>query len=377
MNSQKFFPGYYWDTSSTPPKNMYRGTDVSRGGYVFSKPGMYENVAMLDVNSLHPSSAIAMNYFGDYTPRFKDIMDARLYIKHRNYEPVRHMFDGKLQRYLEDESTADDLAQALKIAINSVYGLTSASFINPFRDSRNVNNIVALRGALFMKTLQDHLTDLGYNVIAIRTDSIKIANATQEAIDICFNMAKEYGYEFEHECTYDRICLVNDAVYIAKYDHYGIRNKGGRHAGEWTATGAQFQQGYVFKKLFSKEELTFDDICETKEVKVGAMYLDMNEGLPEGEHNFQFVGRVGRFCPIKAGCGGGELLVKRDEKYSAVAGTKGYRWLEAEVVKQLSKEDDIDLSYYHRLVDEAIDAISQYEDFEAFVGESGYVSPLQ
>lgn len=362
------FPGYSYENG----KNIYRGVDVSKGGYVYGKPGMYENVALLDVQSLHPSSAIAMNYFGEYTPRFKDLMDARLYIKHRDYDPVRHMFDGKLAKYLEDESTADDLAQALKIAINSVYGLTSASFINPFRDSRNVNNIVALRGALFMKTLQDHLTDLGYNVIAIRTDSIKIANVTQEAIDICMNMAREYGYEFEHECTYDRICLVNDAVYIAKYDDKGIRNKGGRHAGEWTATGAQFQQGYLFKKLFSKEEITFDDICETKEVKA-AMYLDMNEGLPEEDHDYHFVGRVGRFCPIKPGCGGGELLVKRDDKYSAVTGTKGYRWLEAEVVKQLSKEDDIDLSYYHRLVDEAIDAISQFGDFEAFVGENEYV----
>lgn len=363
------FPGYSYENG----KNMYRGMDIGRGGHIYGKPGMYVNVALLDAISMHPTSAICMNYFGDYTPRFKDLKDARVYIKERQYDPVRHMFDGKLVRYLEDESTADDLAQALKIAINSVYGLTSASFVNPFRDSRNVNNIVALRGALFMKTLQDHLTELGYNVIAIRTDSIKIADATQEAIDICMNMAKEYGYEFEHECTYDRICLVNDAVYIAKYDDRGIRNKGGRHAGEWTATGAQFQQGYVYKKLFSHEEIIFEDLCETKEVKA-AMYLDMNEGLSENEHEYQFVGRVGQFCPIKSGCGGGELLVKRDNKYSAVAGTKGYRWLESEVVKQLSKEDDIDLSYYHRLVDEAIDAISKFGDFEAFVGDNEYVS---
>lgn len=363
------FPGYSYENG----KNVYRGIDIGRGGYVYGKPGMYEDVALLDIASMHPTSAICMNYFGDYTPIFKDIKDARVYIKEGNYDAVRHMFDGKLQRYLEDESTADDLAQALKIAINSVYGLTSASFINPFRDSRNVNNIVALRGALFMKTLQDHLTDLGYNVIAIRTDSIKIANATQEVIDICMNMAKEYGYEFEHECTYDRICLVNDAVYIAKYDSEGIRNKGGRHAGEWTATGAQFQQGYVFKKLFSKEEIEFKDICETKEVKVGAMYLDMNEGLSDEEHDFQFVGRVGQFCPIKPGCGGGELVVKRDDKYNSVSGTKGYRWLESEVVKQLSRESGIDLSYYHRLVDDAIEAISQYGDFEAFVGENEYI----
>ena len=38
-------------------------------------------------------------------------------------------------------------------------------------------------------------------------------------------------------------------------------------------------------------------------------------------------------------------------KYYAAAGTKGYRWLEAEMVKQLNKEDDIDLTYHRTLVD--------------------------
>ena len=43
-------------------------------------------------------------------------------------------------------------ANALKI--NSVYGLTSASFNNAFRDPRNKDNIVAKRGALFMINLK-------------------------------------------------------------------------------------------------------------------------------------------------------------------------------------------------------------------------------
>ena len=59
------------------------------------------------------------------------------------------MLNGALAKYLDDESTAADLAQALKIAINSVYGLTAAKFPNPFRDPRNKDNIVAKRGALF------------------------------------------------------------------------------------------------------------------------------------------------------------------------------------------------------------------------------------
>ena len=381
-------------------KNMYRGVDLGKGGYVYAEPGMYKNVALLDVASLHPHSIVAMNCFGKYTKNFQDLMDARLLIKRGDYESARKMFQGKLERYLKDESTAKDLAQALKIAINSVYGLTSATFDNPFRDIRNKNNIVALRGALFMKTLQDEVQAKGFTVAHIKTDSIKIPDASPEIIDFCMEFAKKYGYEFEHEATYDRMCLVNDAVYVAMYSD-----------GRWTATGAQFQQSYVFKTLFSHEPITFEDLCETKAVTT-ALYLDMNEKLEphkdaekeladrakirkkdgfdeesivyvnpvfEGKtdeevkaitdlgHNYIFVGRVGQFCPIKKGFGGGLLVREKDGKYYSAASSKGYRWLESEMVKSLGKEDAIDRSYYDRLVEEAINDISKYGDYEWFV----------
>lgn len=356
------FPGYEFDYG----KNMYRGVDLGKGGYVYAEPGMYTNVALLDVASLHPHSIVAMNCFGEYTKNFKDIMDIRMSIKHGKYEEARHMLGGKLVPYLKDESTAKDLAQALKIAINSVYGLTSAGFDNPFRDIRNKNNIVALRGALFMKTLQDEVVARGFTVAHIKTDSIKIPNATPEIIQFCMDFAEKYGYTFEHEATYDRMCLVNDAVYIAKY-------KDGKHAGEWTATGTQFAVPYVFKKLFSKEPIAFEDMCETKSVST-SLYLDMNERLPENEHNYRFIGKVGRFCPIKLGCNGGELVRESKDKegnikYSYATGAKGYRWLESEMVKELDKIDDIDRSYYDKLVNDAADVISKYGDFEWFVSD--------
>lgn len=390
------FPGYEYKDG----KNMYRGVDLGKGGYVYAEPGMYYNVALLDIASLHPHSIKAMNCFGKYTQNFVDLMDARIAIKHGDYDAVRHMFGGKLAPYLEDESTAKQLAQALKIAINSVYGLTSASFDNPFRDIRNKNNIVALRGALFMKTLQDEVQARGFTVAHIKTDSIKIPNATPEIIEFCMKFAEEYGYTFEHEATYERMCLVNDAVYIAKYT-----------TGEWTATGTQFQVPYVFKKLFSHEPIGFDDMCETKSV-TSALYLDMNEDLPDVSdaekelakaeslwksgslpdvaykgirekgleeiakgHNYIFIGKVGRFCPIKPGAGGGLLCREAtdaktgEKKYDSATGAKGYRWLESELVRELGKEDSIDRSYYDKLADDAIDAISQYGDFYRFVAD--------
>ena len=305
---------------------------------------------------MHPSSAIALNIFGPYTKNFEDLVKTRLFIKHGDYDAASKLFDGKLKEYLTDKAKAKSLSGALKIAINSVYGLTAARFDNKLRDPRNVDNIVAKRGALFMIDLKEEVQKRGYTVAHIKTDSIKIPEADEKIIKFVTEFGKKYGYTFEHEATYDRICLVNDAVYIAKDSKDG----------HWTATGTQFQVPYVFKTLFSKEDILFKDKCETK-TTTSAFYLDMNENLNENEHDYQFIGKTGSFCPIKSGCGGGLLMRLQGDKYYAATGTKGYRWLESETVKNLNKESDIDEGYYRRLVDDAIDTISKYGDVEQFI----------
>lgn len=347
------FPGYEFAGG----KSEYRGENPGEGGYVYSEPGIYRNVALLDIASMHPTSAIKEKIFGDrYTKVFEELKTARILIKHKEFAKAKKLLNGKLAKFLDDESIAKDLSTALKIAINSVYGLTSARFENPFKDPRNIDNIVAKRGALFMINLKHEVQARGFTVAHIKTDSIKIPNATKDIIKFVMDYGKAYGYDFEHEATYDRMCLVNDAVYIAKYED-----------GTWTATGTQFAVPYVFKSLFSKEDICFRDLCETKSVTKGEIYLDMNENLGADEHNHIFVGRIGSFCPIKPGAGGGILYRFADDKYYAITGTKGYRWLEAEVVEKLNKEDDIDISYYDKLVDAAKAAISKYGDFEEFI----------
>lgn len=402
-----YFPGYEFKNG----KSTYRGIEVGEGGEVYAEPGMYVNVALLDISSMHPHSTIAECLFGvRYTKAYRDIVEGRVSIKHEAWNDINEMLDGKLMPYIEKvkngELTSGDLANALKTAINAVYGLTAAKFDNPFKDKRNKDNIVAKRGALFMINLMYEVQARGYKVAHIKTDSIKIPNATPYIIDFVMEYGKLYGYTFEHEATYEKMCLVNNAVYIAKY-------KTGKHAGEWTATGTQFQVPYVFKTLFSKEPILFEDMCETKSV-TSSLYLDMNENLVNVEdeelvktlrskpdtqdnplskrerdilmrwknitdeeleneiskgHDYVFVGRVGQFCPIKKGCGGGELLREKDGKYSYATGCKDYRWLESEMVKILHKENDIDKDYYRALVDAAVNDISQYGDFEWFVSD--------
>lgn len=407
------FPGYEfspygidksrYEAEPTTGKSIYMGEDPSEGGYVFAKPGMYTNVVTYDVAGLHPASILALNKFGEYTQRYRDIRDARIAIKHHDFEKARNMLDGKLAKYLTDESDADKLSKALKLVLNSTYGFCSATFDNPFKDSRDLDNIVAKRGALFMISLKNEVIKQGFEVIHCKTDSIKIADTNDQIAEFISAYGIKYGYEFEVESEYEKICLVNRAVYVAKE-----RN------GHWTATGAQFAVPYVFKTLFSHEPIIFEDLCETKSV-TSALYLDFNESLPDVTaaekelakwekdvkasgmtpseirdilnnpipgsevealqkdiskgHRYQFVGRVGLFCPMQEGAGGGLLMREKDGKYSAATGTKGYRWMEAEMVRNLGLEDKIDRSYYDALVEEARDTINKFGDFELFVSD--------
>ena len=366
-----WFPDYKFEFG----KSLYRGEDPKEGGYVYAEPGIWLMVALLDVESMHPSSAIAEELFGKYTQKFEDVKKMRLLIKHKEFEEAAKMFDGALKEYLKDKTMAKGLANALKTVINSVYGLTSAHFDNLFRDPRNIDNIVAKRGALFMINLKHEVQDRGFTVAHIKTDSIKIPNATPEIIRFVMDYGLAYGYKFAHEATYDRMCLVNNSVYIAKYATkedciatYGYCPSDNEdHGGEWTATGAQFQHPYVFKKCFTGEEIDIGDMAETKQAAV-PMYLDMSSDPDKPQ--LQFVGKIGQFTPVTTG-GGVALkempLPDGTVKYDAVNGTKGWRWVETEEFLKNGKIEDIDRSYYDKLANDAIDQINKYGDYYAFV----------
>ena len=251
-----------------------------------------------------------------------------------------------------------------------------------------------------MTLLKSEVQKRGFTVAHIKTDSIKIPDATPEIQEFVCKFGQEFGYSFETEAEFEKFCLVNKAVYIAKTKD-----------GEWTATGDQFAVPYVFKTLFSKEPIVFDDVCETLAVKEGALYLDFNETLPDVSkeekeldkledkfkkgklsdttfeeesqklmeiiptgHDYRFVGRVGQFCPVKPGHGGGLLYRGNEGKYYAAAGSTGYRWVETDTIRGVN-EDAVDLSFYQKLVDDAVETISQYGDFEWFASDDPYIGP--
>lgn len=417
-----YFPGYVYDGN----KSTYRGELVSEGGFVHVEPGIYFNLHVEDSASHHPHSVFGEELFGpEYTARYREIYELRYAIKHKDFDKAAKMFDGKPAKYLGNKDDAKALSNALKIVINSVYGESSAKFDNPFRDPRNIDNIVAKRGALTMIDIMKAVQDKGFQVVHVKTDSIKIRDATPEIIKFVRDMGKAYGYIFECEEEYERICLVDKSCFAAVYNDNKEVN--GDLAGTWDMKGTKFIEPYIEKSLFTHEEITIDDLAQVKSVSGGRLiYLDVNEDLPDVSafeteqerrlfnkklaenpdpsgkkrprklnpdfakysdqdiidiiargHKYQFVGKVGSFVPMKPGCGGALMMCKDEDKYTFVSGGKDYRWLETETVKNLHKEDDIDMSFYESKAQDIKDLINKFQPptFDEFVDKS-YKPPI-
>ena len=292
---------------------------------------------------MHPNSGLNLNYFGPYQDRYQELVNVRVYIKHKEFDKVREMFDGNLKPYLKDEHDAKAVSKALKIPINAVYGMSSAKFDNKFKHPNNVDNIIAKRGSLFMIDLKYAVQEFGYEVIHIKTDSIKVANADDKVKDFIFEFGKKYGYEFEHEATYEKLALINKAEYIC-YD-----------GKEWSATGKRFSEPYVFKTLFSKEPIVDDDYSVIIQSHKGHLYL--------GD---EFIGKIGKFYPSLVGWKLTARVEGDDEvvKESSPSGTKDKLWMKWD---DYTTHKNVSIEYFDNLIEEAKKSISAVGDLSQII----------
>ena len=348
VHLNKLFTGYEYSFG----KSTYRGFETGEGGFVYAEPGVYSDIALLDVESMHPNSLVNMNYFGPYTQRYADLLKVRVLLKHNKIDEVKQMFDGVLAPFLDNPEYLKPLVTALKIVINSVYGMTSAKFDNKFKHPDNVDNIVAKRGALFMVDLKFAIEEQGYKVCHIKTDSVKVPNADEKIIQFVHDFGKQekYNYKFEHEHTYKRMALINNAVYIAQLEE-----------DSWSPVGAEYANTYLLKRVWTKEELVDRDFFITKQSK-GHIYL--------GD---EFVGKVGSIYASKSGaeC----MWTEDDENFKSVTGTKGY------LFKQTDQFDieDVDFAYYDKVAIDGLKKIMKVGDITKIVDDmpKDYIDALE
>ena len=113
-----------------------------------------------------------------------------------------------------------------------------------------------------------------------------------------------------------------------------------------------------------KTQLKNNKINETEYSK---LEKELTDKIKEG-HNYRFIGRIGNFVPvIDTFDGGGPLVRSKDGiKYDSVTGTKGYRFAEAQLVKN-NYENVSDYSYFEKLVNDTISDISELGDYNSFI----------
>src|SRR5699024_10953456 len=87
-----------------------------------------------------------------------------------------------------------------------------------------------------------------------------------------------------------------------------------------------------------------------------------------GDDPLSFVGKASQLIPVKESFKLAGVPLRVDDetgKEYAVAGTSGHLWAPAEMVSDVN---DIDMSYFDKLVDDSIEKIETYGPYEDLVG---------
>jgi DNA polymerase-2 len=149
----------------------------SPGGYVLdSRPGLYRHVLVLDFKSLYPS--IIRTFKIDPLGLLEGLRhpeDAIDGYRGAQFSRDRHILPQLIAELWQQRDTAKQAkdqprSQALKILMNSFYGLLGTSGCR-FYDPRLASSIT-LRGHAILQQTAAWITELGYRVIYGDTDSL-------------------------------------------------------------------------------------------------------------------------------------------------------------------------------------------------------------
>lgn len=162
----------------------------------------FRNVRLLDVSSMYPSIIVLLGALGVGTEKYKGIRDERLKIKRS--DPVR--------------------SQALKLVLNSVYGLLKNQYSTLYNPMAAVT--VCIYGQIALFDLCRRLDEAGYCLININTDGVAFEdNGKDDYISIWQEWEDVFGLKLEED-TFDLWIQKDVNNYVArKGDH--IKTKGG------------------------------------------------------------------------------------------------------------------------------------------------------
>jgi len=262
-------------------------SEHAAGGYVMDPvPGIYDDVIVLDFKSLYPS--IIQTFKIDPYSNLKSEIDTIKTLNGFKFSSTQHFlpeFIDQLikQRNLAKKKNDKQLSQAIKILMNSFYGVMGSfgcRFYHP-----NLPTAITGTGQKLLTGSKAFLANKGYEVIYGDTDSLFVKlkegegenpeqNGQRIAIDLnkywLENIQKDYGLksylEIEFEKYYRKFILTpaRGSESGAKKRYAGLVSESGREniefvgmefvRSDWTRLAKEFQVE-LYNRIFNNAEI--------------------------------------------------------------------------------------------------------------------------
>lgn len=168
------------DTAKSITVNEFNNDIVFAFGGLHGAPkgvGVYKDVKLLDVASMYPNIIININALGEYTSKYKEILDRRLAIKHKD----------KLE------------SDALKLILNSVYGNLKNKYSKLYNP--NASKSVCIYGQIALYDLCKRLYSVGCEIVNINTDGVafKTHNNSEDYKTVYKQWELDYKFTLEED----------------------------------------------------------------------------------------------------------------------------------------------------------------------------------
>ncbi len=275
-----------------PDIGSQKNTQHSPGGYVMdSQPGLYENVLVLDFKSLYPSiirtfkiDPLGLAVDTDLENSIPGFLEAEFSRdKHILPDIVTQLW---YERDVAKKENNQPLSQAIKIIMNSFYGVLGSSgcrFFNP-----QLASSITMRGHQIIQKSKEIIEQQGYSVIYGDTDSVFVLLGEGKSINTCLAVGKklqetlnnwwkihleedfqlESHLEIEFETHYLRFLMptIRGAEKGSKKRYAGMIQQGSEMKmifkgletvrTDWTPLAREFQQE-LYQRIFNR--LPFED----------------------------------------------------------------------------------------------------------------------
>ncbi|MGE5350796.1 MAG: DNA polymerase II [Acidobacteriota bacterium] len=269
-----------------PDSNDIKAQENLAGGYVIDpRPGIYDNVIVMDYKSLYPS--IIETFKIDPLSMILSEENTILTPGGYNFSKTRHILPEyigslMLKRAKAKKSKNKHLAQAIKILMNSFYGVMGAygcRFFHPY-----LPNAITSTGQWLLLESKKFFEEKGYEIVYGDTDSlfVKLKNGEGEKADVLGEelaqkmnlywkerIEKEFSLEsfleIEFEKHYSRFILTpaRGGEMGAKKRYAGLIRSEGKSSleftgmeivrSDWTRLAKEFQQE-LYSRIFNEED---------------------------------------------------------------------------------------------------------------------------